>query len=301
MTTVPSPNVHNIAIDGTFDDCQDLVKAMFADAPFRDEMHLSAVNSINWARIMAQIVYYVAAGAGAGRAASARSPSPCRPAISAMSMPAMPRARMGLPIAQLDRRLQPQRHPGALPRRRAHDDRRGRADASARAWTSRSRAISSGCCSSSTAATARALAAGDDRVPRRPARCRVDAGAHRQAARRCSPAIALDDDGRRSPRSRRLYRETGELIDPHSAIGVAAARAQRRDRRRRRWWRWRRRIRPNSPTRSRSATGMRPALPPRLADLYDAAGALRRAAERSRARSRTSSIRARGSRRGEAA
>lgn len=59
MTTVDAPNVHNIALDGTFDDCQDMVKAMFNDAKFRKEMNLSAVNSINWARIMAQIVYYV--------------------------------------------------------------------------------------------------------------------------------------------------------------------------------------------------------------------------------------------------
>jgi threonine synthase len=61
MTTVDSPNVHVVAIDGTFDDCQDLVKAMFNDAPFRERMQLSAVNSINWARVMAQIVYYVVA------------------------------------------------------------------------------------------------------------------------------------------------------------------------------------------------------------------------------------------------
>ena len=66
MTTVLSPNVRNIAIQGSFDDCQDLVKAMFADAPFRDEMHLAAVNSINWGRIMAQIVYYVAAALALG-------------------------------------------------------------------------------------------------------------------------------------------------------------------------------------------------------------------------------------------
>ena len=58
MTTVDSPNVRSVAIDGTFDDCQDLVKAMFNDAPFRDRMRLSAVNSINWARVMAQTVYY---------------------------------------------------------------------------------------------------------------------------------------------------------------------------------------------------------------------------------------------------
>lgn len=58
MTTVLSDNVHNIAIDGTFDDCQNLVKAMFNDGAFRDRINLSAVNSINWARIMAQITYY---------------------------------------------------------------------------------------------------------------------------------------------------------------------------------------------------------------------------------------------------
>lgn len=58
MTTVNAPNVHNIALEGTFDDCQDIVKALFADAKFRADANLSAVNSINWARIMAQVVYY---------------------------------------------------------------------------------------------------------------------------------------------------------------------------------------------------------------------------------------------------
>ncbi len=62
MTTVPDANVHNIAIDGSFDDCQDIVKALFADAAFRDKHNLTAVNSINWARILAQIVYYFYAG-----------------------------------------------------------------------------------------------------------------------------------------------------------------------------------------------------------------------------------------------
>ena len=61
MTTVAASNVHAVAVDGTFDDCQDLVKAAFADTAFRDEVHLGAVNSINWARVMAQIVYYVVA------------------------------------------------------------------------------------------------------------------------------------------------------------------------------------------------------------------------------------------------
>jgi threonine synthase len=61
MTTVEAPNVHVVGIDGSFDDCQDLVKAMFGDAEFRDRLDLSAVNSINWARVMAQVVYYVTA------------------------------------------------------------------------------------------------------------------------------------------------------------------------------------------------------------------------------------------------
>lgn len=66
MTSVLSSNVHNIALAGTFDDCQDLVKAMFNDTDFRDRMGLSAVNSINWARIMAQIVYYFVAAVALG-------------------------------------------------------------------------------------------------------------------------------------------------------------------------------------------------------------------------------------------
>ena len=61
MTTVTASNVHAVAIDGTFDDCQDLVKAMFNDQKFRDANQLSAVNSINWVRVMAQVVYYFTA------------------------------------------------------------------------------------------------------------------------------------------------------------------------------------------------------------------------------------------------
>lgn len=66
MTTVDAKNVFNIAVDGTFDDCQNLVKAMFNDPVFNDDLNLSAVNSINWARIMAQIVYYFAAAVRLG-------------------------------------------------------------------------------------------------------------------------------------------------------------------------------------------------------------------------------------------
>ncbi|GEO80062.1 threonine synthase [Pararhodospirillum oryzae] len=62
MTTVESPNVKVVAVEGTFDDCQALVKALFSDTAFRDEVGLAAVNSINWARVMAQTVYYMWAG-----------------------------------------------------------------------------------------------------------------------------------------------------------------------------------------------------------------------------------------------
>ncbi|KAI0484523.1 tryptophan synthase beta subunit-like PLP-dependent enzyme [Xylariaceae sp. FL0804] len=58
MTTVLDENVHNLSVKGTFDDCQDIVKALFADPDINSTMNLGAVNSINWARILAQIVYY---------------------------------------------------------------------------------------------------------------------------------------------------------------------------------------------------------------------------------------------------
>ena len=66
MTTPKETNVHAVAVDGTFDDCQALVKAMFNHLAFRDRLKLSAVNSINWARIVAQVTYYFAAGAALG-------------------------------------------------------------------------------------------------------------------------------------------------------------------------------------------------------------------------------------------
>jgi threonine synthase len=66
MTTVADDNVHTLAIDGTFDDCQALVKGMFNHQTFRDQVRLSGVNSINWARIVAQVVYYFTAAVALG-------------------------------------------------------------------------------------------------------------------------------------------------------------------------------------------------------------------------------------------
>ena len=66
MTSAPDGNIHALAIDGTFDDCQALVKAMFNHHAFRDAMRLSGVNSINWARIVAQTVYYFTSAVALG-------------------------------------------------------------------------------------------------------------------------------------------------------------------------------------------------------------------------------------------
>jgi threonine synthase len=100
MTTAEDPNVHAIAIEGTFDDCQALVKAMFNDLSFRDRVKLGGVNSINWARLVAQITYYFVAAAALG--------SPWRPV--SFSVPTgnfgdifagYAAARMGLPVEHL--------------------------------------------------------------------------------------------------------------------------------------------------------------------------------------------------------
>ena len=100
MTTPGDANVHTLAIDGTFDDCQALVKSMFNDQPFRRDMSLAGVNSINWARVMAQITYYFTSAAKLG--------APDKPV--AYSVPTgnfgdifagYVAAQMGLPIAQL--------------------------------------------------------------------------------------------------------------------------------------------------------------------------------------------------------
>jgi threonine synthase len=100
MTTSGAANVHAIAVDGTFDDCQSLVKAMFNDQRFRAESQLSGVNSINWGRIMAQIVYYFTAAVSLGapeRAVSFTVPTGNFGDIFA----GYAAKRMGLPIDKL--------------------------------------------------------------------------------------------------------------------------------------------------------------------------------------------------------
>jgi len=100
MTTVDRPNVHALAVQGSFDDCQRIVKELFGDLAFRDDMGLSGVNSINWARILAQIVYYFVAAAALG--------APDRPVSFAVPtgnfgdvLAGYYAKRMGLPIERL--------------------------------------------------------------------------------------------------------------------------------------------------------------------------------------------------------
>jgi threonine synthase len=100
MTTVASPNVHALAVEGTFDDCQTMVKGLFNHARFRDELQLSGVNSINWARVAAQVVYYFTAAVALG--------APHRPVSFSVPtgnfgdiLAGWVAKRMGLPIERL--------------------------------------------------------------------------------------------------------------------------------------------------------------------------------------------------------
>ncbi len=100
MTTVRAPNVHNIAIEGSFDDAQAMVKRMFGDPDLTNTLNIGAVNSINWARLMAQVVYYFAAGLQFGaphRAAAYSVPTGNFGDVFAGYVA----AQMGLPIKQL--------------------------------------------------------------------------------------------------------------------------------------------------------------------------------------------------------
>ena len=99
MTTVQGETIHNLAIEGDFDDCQAMVKASFVAEPFLpDGRQLAAVNSINWARIMAQIVYYFYAALLLGAPAIGRSTSRCRRAISAIFLLGTWPAAWGCPL-----------------------------------------------------------------------------------------------------------------------------------------------------------------------------------------------------------
>lgn len=264
MTTVLSPNIRNIAVQGSFDDCQDLVKAMFNDAPFRQEMKLSAVNSINWARIAAQVPYYAYAALALG--------APDRPV--AVSVPtgnfgnvlaAWVARRMGLPIERL---IIGANRNDILARFLAANDMSIQGVAPSLSPSMDIQVSSNferllfellGRDSRATAETMRRFRA-EGRMP-------VPDAAWRKATT-LFHGLALDDAGTLEE-IRRLHAESAYLADPHTAIGAAAAR----------------RHLPEDagipvivaatahpakfPDAVEKATGLRPPLPARLADLHE--------------------------------
>lgn len=263
MTTVGAANIGNVAVQGTFDDCQDLVKAMFADAPFRNEMRLSAVNSINWARIAAQIPYYVAAALALG--------APDRDV--AFSVPtgnfgnvlaAWAARRMGLPVARL------------IVGSNRNDILTRFLDSNDMSMVPVEPSLSPSMDIQISSNFERLLFELLDRNPEATRDTMLDFRAtgrmavadpiwHR--ARGVFHGFRLDDAGTEAE-IRRLYAATGYLADPHTAIGIAAARAL-----------------PCAggvptvamatahpakfPDAMERATGHRPALPPRMADLFE--------------------------------
>ncbi|MCQ8277809.1 threonine synthase [Acetobacteraceae bacterium KSS8] len=262
MTTVLSPNIANLALEGTFDDCQDMVKAMFADAPFRDDMQLSAVNSINWARVAAQIPYYVAAALALG--APDREVSFAVPTGNFGNVfAAWAARRMGLPVARL---AIGSNGNDILARFLAGND------MSMRPVTP---SLSPSMDIQVSSNFERLLF---ELLDRDASLCAAIMTGFRQTGRMAVPDAswrqattlfhgeALDDPATEAE-IRRLHRETQYLADPHSAIGIAAARAC---------------ALPGIPTVAMatahpakfpdamlSATGLSPALPPHLADLFE--------------------------------
>ncbi|HVM79508.1 MAG TPA: threonine synthase [Stellaceae bacterium] len=263
MTTVASSNVHAIAIEGTFDDCQDLVKAMFADERFRARHNLSAVNSINWARVMGQVVYYVAAAVALGapdRAVSFAVPTGNFGNVYAAHVA----RRMGLPISELV--IGTNRND--ILSRFLNDGTMTIAGVEPSLSPSMDIQVSSnferlyfelksgdGAAVGAAFKTFRATGA----LPASTEEWR--------RARELFSAKRVDDEQTLAEIAM-TYRMTGELIDPHSAIGVRAARGARRD--------------PAAavvalatahpakfPEAVERATGIRPRLPMRMADLLD--------------------------------
>ena len=229
MYALDDPNIHNLAIDGTFDDCQDIVKAVTGDAAFKRRHALGAVNSINWARVAAQVVYYFK-GYFAATTARRRRSSFAVPSGNFGNMLAGHVAReMGLPIAPAHPRDQRERRarrvlphrPLSAARRDARRRRRRR-----RRWTSPRRRTSSASCSTSSAAILRAVRALWQRLARD--------GQFDLAATPMWPRVAAcgfvsgkSTHADRVATIRDVDVGYGTLIDPHTADGVKVGRELR--------------------------------------------------------------------------
>jgi threonine synthase len=252
MTTVHAPNVHNVALEGTFDDCQDLVKALFADVAFREQVRLSAMNSINWARVMAQVVYYVTTVARVGRCSFAVPSGNFGNIFSGWIA-----ERMGLPVDQLvigsnsNDILTRWATDGSLVARPVVPTYSPSMDIQVSSNHERLLFELSGRDGARTAELLdRFRGLGAVEAPRSP---RFD-------------AASLDDAATLAV-IREVHDATGVLVDPHTAVGIGAARACRRG------------DGPmvalatahpaKFPDAVEQATGIRPPLPERLADLFD--------------------------------
>jgi threonine synthase len=221
MTTVDEPNVHNVAVDGTFDDCQDLVKALFADVAFRDQVGLSAMNSINWARVMAQIVYYVTAQRTLGGPTAFSVPTGNFGNILAGWVA----RRTGTPIPQL---VMGSNRNDILTRWAATGVMEA-TDVHPTIIPSMDIQVSSNVERLIFELYARDGQAVAELMTEFRETGRVDIGADRlDVVSELFDAARFDDDATRAE-IRRTYETTGVLLDPHSAVGVAAARAKRRD------------------------------------------------------------------------
>ncbi len=262
MTSVKADNVLNIAVAGNFDDCQDLVKAMFADVPFRTEMNLSAVNSINFARIAAQIPYYVYAALNLG--APEREVAVAVPTGNFGNiLAAWAGKQMGLPIAKF---IVASNRNDILSRFLASNDMSVKA-----VEASLSPSMDIGVSSNferllfefldrDAALTAQTMA-----DFRRTGKMTV-AGPVWQAIREQFQGYRLDDEDTLKEIAR-FWRESAYLADPHTVIGLAAGRdcgpvglpviaaATAHP--------------AKFPDAIEKAVGVRPPLPPHLSDLYD--------------------------------
>jgi threonine synthase len=219
MTTVLTPNVHNIAVEGNFDDCQAIVKALFNDHGFRDSVGLAGVNSINWARILAQTVYYVTSAVALG--APDREISFCVPTGNFGDIFAgFVAKRMGVPVDRLviatnindilDRTLKTGRY-----------DVRG-----VTASSSPSMDIQ---VSSNFERLLFDVYGRDPNDVRRLMQSLSQSGAFTIGERELGLIRAEFDSGATGEAEtaetiRRTLAETGELLDPHSAVGYAVAR-----------------------------------------------------------------------------
>jgi threonine synthase len=225
MTTPAEPNVHALAIEGTFDDCQAIVKGLFNHHGFRDHVRLSGVNSINWARIVAQVVYYFTAAVALG--------SPHRKV--AFTVPTgnfgdvfagYVAMRMGLPVE----RLVVATNVNDILVRALKSGRYELRDVMATTSPSMDIQVSSN--------FERLLF---DAPGRDPAAVRALMGSLAQAREfsirpdalgeiRARFAAERADEGETAATIRTVRREAGYLIDPHTAVAVAVAEKENRDR-----------------------------------------------------------------------